>query len=46
MYLRETLFGVDWIHMDQNRDRWCVPVNTVMKFKVPQQTWNLTVLLA
>jgi len=27
--------GVDWIHLDQERDQWHTLVNTVMKFQVP-----------
>jgi hypothetical protein len=29
------LEGVDWIHLAQNRDRWLVRVNTVLKLQVP-----------
>jgi hypothetical protein len=28
-------WGVDWIHLAQNRDLWLAYVNTVMKFRVP-----------
>jgi hypothetical protein len=36
MDLRETGFGdVDWIHLDQDRDRWRALVNTVMNLPVP-----------
>jgi hypothetical protein len=27
--------GVDWIHLDQNRDLWRAVVNTVMNLGVP-----------
>jgi hypothetical protein len=27
--------GVDWIHLDQDRDRWRASVNTVMNLRVP-----------
>jgi hypothetical protein len=34
--LREIGFGdVDWIHWDQDRDRWRAVVNTVMNLRVP-----------
>jgi hypothetical protein len=29
------LEGVDWIHLDQGRDRWWALVNTVMNLWVP-----------
>jgi hypothetical protein len=36
MDLREIGFGdVDWIHSDQDRDRWRALVNTVMSLRVP-----------
>jgi hypothetical protein len=36
MDLREIGFGnVDWIHWDQDRDRWWALVNTVMNLRVP-----------
>jgi hypothetical protein len=27
--------GMDWIYMDQDRDRWQALVKAVMKFRVP-----------
>jgi hypothetical protein len=27
--------GIDWIDLDQNRDQWWAPVNTVMNLRVP-----------
>jgi hypothetical protein len=36
MDLREIGFGdVDWIHWDQDRDRWRALVNTVMNLRFP-----------
>jgi hypothetical protein len=36
MDLREVKWeGVDWIHLDQDRDQWRALVNTVMKLRVP-----------
>jgi hypothetical protein len=29
------LEGVDWINLDQDRDRWRALVNTVMNLRVP-----------
>jgi hypothetical protein len=41
MDLGEIGFGdVDWIHLDQDRDRWQAPVNTVMGLRVPQNAGN------
>jgi hypothetical protein len=35
MYLGKTEFsGIDWIDLDQDRDRWRALVNTVMNFRV------------
>jgi len=31
---------VDWMHVDQDRDRWRILVNTVMKLRVLQKTQN------
>jgi hypothetical protein len=27
--------GMDWIHLDQDRDQWMAPLNTVMNLRVP-----------
>jgi hypothetical protein len=27
--------GVDWMHLDQDRDQWWAVVNTVMNIRVP-----------
>jgi hypothetical protein len=36
MDLREIEFGdVDWINLDQDKDRWRAVVNTVMNLRVP-----------
>jgi hypothetical protein len=36
MNLRERLWeGVDWIHLDQDRDQWLAIVNRVMNLWVP-----------
>jgi len=36
MYLTEAEFeGVDWMHLDQDRDQWRIVVNTVMNLRVP-----------
>jgi len=32
--------GVDWIHLDQDRDQWRALVNTVMKLRVPYKAGN------
>jgi hypothetical protein len=36
MDLREIIWdGVDWIYLDQDRDRWRAVVNTGMNLRVP-----------
>jgi len=32
--------GVDWIHLDQDRDQWRTPVSTVVNLRVPHESWN------
>jgi hypothetical protein len=27
--------GMDWINLDQDRDQWRAPVNTIMNLQVP-----------
>jgi hypothetical protein len=42
MDVREIVWeGADWIHLDQDRDRWRALVHTVMNLRVPQNTGNL-----
>jgi hypothetical protein len=35
MYLREVRWGLDWISLGQDMDRWRAVVNTVMNLWVP-----------
>jgi hypothetical protein len=35
MDLREPAFGVDWIYLAEDRDRWRAVVDTVMNLQVP-----------
>jgi hypothetical protein len=35
MYLQEMGWDMDWIELDQVRDRWRAVVNTVMNLLVP-----------
>jgi len=39
-YLNETGWGMDWIHLAQDREKWRALVNTVMKFRVPYYSGN------
>ena len=32
--------GIDWIYLDQDRDRWRALVNTVMNLRVPKNAGN------
>ena len=34
------MWGVDWIDLAQDIDRWWVPVNEVMNFRVPYNARN------
>ena len=36
------MWGMDWIKLAQDRDRWWVLVNAVMNLQVPQNAGNLT----
>jgi hypothetical protein len=36
------LEGVNWIYVDQDRDRWRAFTNTVMKLGVPQKVERLS----
>jgi hypothetical protein len=40
MDLQEVRWGMDWIELAQNRDRWRSVVNAVMKLRVTQNAGN------
>jgi hypothetical protein len=35
MYLQEVGWGMDWIQLAQDRDRWWALVNAAMNLRVP-----------
>jgi hypothetical protein len=42
MDLREVGWGgMDWVDLDQVRDQWQAPVNTIMKPPVPYNFWKI-----
>jgi hypothetical protein len=40
MDLRDVGLGVDWVDLEQDRDRWSAVVNAVMNFRFPQNAGN------
>jgi len=43
MDLEDVQWGsMDWIDLDEDRDRWRALVNAIMNFRVPRNAGNLT----
>jgi hypothetical protein len=41
MNLMEICDAINWIHLAQDRDRWQVLVNTVIKFEIHKNFWGI-----